>query len=104
MKLPMIQIGDLIARRSGSVNPAKHPDEAFDLYSVPAFDTRRPECIAGKADWFHQADCQTKRCHAMQDRASHSSIMGCQGLQWASVSLHPVSGLYLEETIFGQII
>lgn len=31
----------------GSVNPAKHPDEVFHLYSIPAYDSGRPDEVEG---------------------------------------------------------
>jgi type I restriction enzyme S subunit len=44
----MTQVGELMAKKSGSVNPANHPNEVFELYSVPAFDSRKPEVVEGK--------------------------------------------------------
>ena len=35
-------------QKSGSVDPSKFPGEVFDLYSIPAFDSRQPEVVAGK--------------------------------------------------------
>lgn len=40
-------LGELMVKRAGSVDPAKFPDEEFDLYSIPAFDTRLPEIARG---------------------------------------------------------
>jgi type I restriction enzyme S subunit len=37
-----------MARNSGSVDPSRFPDEAFDLYSIPAFDNGRPELSLGR--------------------------------------------------------
>jgi type I restriction enzyme S subunit len=37
-----------MASKSGSVDPAKHLDEVFDLYSIPAFDSGHPEVVAGR--------------------------------------------------------
>jgi type I restriction enzyme S subunit len=44
-----IKLGELMAERTGSVDPSKHRDEIFDLYSIPAFDRGMPEVIAGSA-------------------------------------------------------
>lgn len=33
---------------SSSVDPARNPDEVFDLYSVPAFESGQPEVISGR--------------------------------------------------------
>lgn len=44
----IISLGEIMAKKSGSVDPSKFPDEVFDLYSVPAFDSRQPAMVAGK--------------------------------------------------------
>jgi len=44
----MIHAGELIAKKTGSVNPENYPEEIFELYSVPAFDSRMPEIIEGR--------------------------------------------------------
>jgi type I restriction enzyme S subunit len=44
-----IALGEIMASKSGSVDPSKFPDEVFDLYSIPAFDSGHPEVVAGKA-------------------------------------------------------
>lgn len=46
---PSVALGELMAKKSGSVDPSKFPDETFDLYSIPAFDSRQPEVTAGHA-------------------------------------------------------
>jgi type I restriction enzyme S subunit len=48
-KVPTIQLSEIMPARSGSVDPAKYPDELFELYSIPAFDNRRPEIVLGKS-------------------------------------------------------
>jgi type I restriction enzyme S subunit len=44
---PLIELGELMARRSGSVDPTRFPDEEFELHSIPAFDAGRPEFLFG---------------------------------------------------------
>jgi type I restriction enzyme S subunit len=44
-----IVAGELMARRSGTVDPKKHPDETFELHSIPAFDAGKPENLKGSA-------------------------------------------------------
>lgn len=44
---PDIEAGEFILRRGGSVNPAKFPDEVFELHSIPAFDAGKPDITAG---------------------------------------------------------
>lgn len=43
----MVQLEELMATRLGSVDPSKFVDETFELYSIPAFDGRKPEVVAG---------------------------------------------------------
>jgi type I restriction enzyme S subunit len=37
-----------MAPNSGSVDPSRFPNEAFDLYSIPAFDNGRPQLSLGR--------------------------------------------------------
>lgn len=43
-----IPLEEVIARRNGSVDPSKFPDEVFELLSIPAFDAGRPEVLRGQ--------------------------------------------------------
>lgn len=47
MSVKRIRLGDLAGERLGSVNPLDYPDETFDLYSVPAFDSGNPDRLLG---------------------------------------------------------
>ncbi|WP_420447258.1 restriction endonuclease subunit S [Candidatus Palauibacter sp.] len=49
MKWNMIPLGDIALRRGGSVDPKKHQDEVFELYSIPAFDAGAPEVVPGSS-------------------------------------------------------
>jgi len=46
-KADTIPLGDIMPKKTGSVDPSDFPDEVFDLYSVPAFDTGQPEALVG---------------------------------------------------------
>lgn len=46
--LRQISLGEMMASRAGSVDPSQHPNEAFDLYSIPAFDKREPDVLCGR--------------------------------------------------------
>ena len=46
---PSIALDEIMASKSGSVDPSKFPGEVFDLYSIPAFDSGHPEVVAGRA-------------------------------------------------------
>ena len=41
------KLGDFLAKRSRGIVPASTPAETFELYSVPAFETKRPEVVTG---------------------------------------------------------
>lgn len=43
----IISLDEVIARRCGSVDPAKFPSEYFELLSIPAFDVGKPEITIG---------------------------------------------------------
>lgn len=42
-----ISLDEVIARRNGSIDPAKFPREYFELLSIPAFDVGKPEITIG---------------------------------------------------------
>lgn len=44
-----VPLGDLMAAKTGSVDPSRHPDEAFDLYSIPSFDQGSAQVALGSA-------------------------------------------------------
>jgi len=46
--LPRIALGEIMPAKTGSVDPAKFPNESFDLYSIPAFDLGSPEVLFGR--------------------------------------------------------
>jgi type I restriction enzyme S subunit len=43
----MSTLGEFVAKRSKGIVPNKTPDETFELYSVPSFDTGTPEIVKG---------------------------------------------------------
>lgn len=45
--LEKIALGEIMASKIGSVDPSKFRDEVFDLYSIPAFDSGKPEIVEG---------------------------------------------------------
>lgn len=47
LKLPSVPLGDLVPAKRVSVDPSTSPEEVFDLYSIPAFETGEPEVVAG---------------------------------------------------------
>ena len=47
MTYRLVEAGEFMARRNGSVNPAKFPYEEFELHSIPAFDAGQPELLRG---------------------------------------------------------
>ena len=49
MRWNTIPLGDIALRRGASVDPKKHREEVFELYSIPAFDAGAPEVVAGSS-------------------------------------------------------
>lgn len=49
MSWQTVPLGELAVRRGGSVNPAKFPDETFELFSIPAYDDGAAEVCPGSA-------------------------------------------------------
>ena len=47
MTQQFVELSEIFAEGLGSVNPASHVDECFELYSIPAFDAGKPEVKAG---------------------------------------------------------
>lgn len=45
---PLVSLGDLMPSGIPSVDPSKFPDETFELWSIPAFDSGSPEVCDGK--------------------------------------------------------
>lgn len=46
--MTVVAAGALLAPKRKSVDPSRSPDEAFDLWSIPAFDRGEPDVIAGR--------------------------------------------------------
>ncbi len=42
-----VPLGELMAERNASVDPAKHPAETFELWSIPAYDLGKPDILSG---------------------------------------------------------
>jgi type I restriction enzyme S subunit len=42
-----IALSQIMASKIGSVDPSKFTEEIFDLYSIPAFDSGKPEVVTG---------------------------------------------------------
>lgn len=47
MSWALVPASELMVKRGGSLNPAKFPDETFELLSIPAFDKNQPEILKG---------------------------------------------------------
>lgn len=44
---PLASLAGIMAPRLGSIDPSNHPEDEFDLYSIPAFDCGEPEVLKG---------------------------------------------------------
>lgn len=43
------RLGEIRLEKNRSIVPNNTPEQMFELYSVPAFDSNKPEIILGKA-------------------------------------------------------
>lgn len=43
----MTPLSEFAAKRRGSVDPKKYPEEIFDLFSIPAYDSGKPDRVVG---------------------------------------------------------
>ena len=48
MTFDLVPLGELMPSKKQSVDPRKTPDQEYELFSIPAFDTGSPEVISGK--------------------------------------------------------
>ena len=48
MSANIVALGEIMAKKAGSIDPSKFRDETFDLYSIPAFDSGQPDVVFGK--------------------------------------------------------
>jgi type I restriction enzyme, S subunit len=44
-----LPLSNFMAERLGAIDPANFPDETFELYSIPAYDSRCPDVTDGDA-------------------------------------------------------
>ena len=42
-----VPLGELMVAKKRSIDPRKHPNEEFELFSIPAFDAGEPEIVCG---------------------------------------------------------
>ena len=47
MSVAVVPLGELMLAKKRSIDPRKHPDEEFELFSIPAFDAGAPETVSG---------------------------------------------------------
>ena len=79
MKWNMVSMGDIALREGGSIDPKKHQDEVFELYSIAAFDAGAPEVVVGSAIGSSKK-LSSERRDAFAYRSAHPSGVCC----WAS--------------------
>lgn len=44
---PMRSVGEFKVKSRGSVDPSRFPDESFELFSIPAYDSQKPDVLNG---------------------------------------------------------
>lgn len=46
---PYVPVGELMRQETASIDPRRFPNEDFDLYSIPAYDTGKADVVPGEA-------------------------------------------------------
>ena len=48
MKWPELELQQIVRIRAGTVSPEKHPDVEYELFSIPGYDSGKPETCQGR--------------------------------------------------------
>lgn len=48
MSVATVPLGEFMPTKKSTIDPRKSPDTEFELFSIPAYDTRTPEIVSGK--------------------------------------------------------
>ena len=90
-----------MVKRGGSINPKNHPDETFELYSIPAHDAGKPEILLGKEIGSSKSCIQpndvllskivphTRRCWVVGDADEHRLIGSGEWIIFRSEKVYP---------------
>ncbi|ADB19086.1 restriction modification system DNA specificity subunit [Pirellula staleyi DSM 6068] len=112
MKWRRIKVGDLLARKTGTVNPDKSPSERFSLYSIPAFDNGAPEELLGSEIGSSKQILQPgdvllskivphiRRCWVVGKTLSTHRMIGSG--EWIVFRTHRVDAGYLSKVLVGD--
>ena len=101
MKWKTRELGDFALIRGGSVNPAKHLDEVFELLSIPAFDAGTADVCLGKEIGSSKKCVEPndvliskivphiRRCWVVPEKAEHRQIASSEWIQFRTTELLP---------------
>jgi len=109
--VPHVSLEELMATRLGTVNPSKHPDEVFELYSIPSYDSRTPEVVQGSEVGSAKQAVQTRdvllskivphirRSWIVGNEDKHRLIASGEWIVFRSAKAHPE---YLRHVLLGD--
>lgn len=101
MKWKTKELGEFAVTRGGSVNPAKYPDEVFDLLSIPAFDAGIVDVCRGKEIGSSKKCVEPndvlvskivphiRRCWIVPEKSNHRQIASGEWIQFRTTDLFP---------------
>lgn len=101
MKWETRELGEFAVVRGGSVNPAKHPEEVFDLLSIPAFDAgivdvrqgkeigSSKKCVEPNDVLISKIVPHIRRCWVVPEKSEHRQIASGEWIQFRSADLLP---------------
>lgn len=96
-----VELGEYAVKRGGSVNPAKHPEETFELFSIPAYDSDEADILLG-SEIGSSKKCvepgdvllsrivpHLRRCWVIGGRGEHRQIASGEWIAFRGDDFHP---------------
>ncbi len=95
-----VKLGEFIVKKGGSVDPAKHVDEEFELYSIPAYDRGEPEILYGSEIGSSKKKLEPgdviisrivphiRRCWVVPEKSSRRQIGSGEWITFRSKDIH----------------
>jgi type I restriction enzyme S subunit len=108
----LVELSKLMAKRSGSVNPAKFPTEEFELFSIPAFDAgiadiKRGEEIGSPKQCVEPGDVllskivpHIRRAWIVSPKNEHRQIASSEWIVFRNARIHAP---FLRQLLVGDV-
>ena len=99
--MKLVELGEFIARKNDSVDPSKHTDEIFELYSIPSYDSGIPELLEGSEIGSSKKSVKEndvllsrivphiRRCWVVEQTKEHRKIGSSEWIVFRSKEINP---------------